>query len=212
MSCTLRITAKLHVTPLFDIRQQDVATAYREGLYEHLQNSLDLVAVSHLVICLQRAIAVSTFDGQHQAAARDFVGYHVGSLHGTVLTPSGTYRRDVATLAALDGTDAQRGYRAGRSWFFTESTPQERRLTDEYLIGRLYEISRECTEWHDPEEVWQYAIACLLGELSGHLFPITQEEHVYWEAERQVALTWMARQEARRDTELILAYPTSQQI
>ena len=124
MLSTLRITKKLHLIPVFDIRHQEVATAYREGLLEQLHDRPSLVPVSHLVTCLQQAVTVSTFDGRHQAAARDFVGYHFGSLHGTVITATSSYRRDVATLAALDTNDAQRGYLAGRYWFSTRQRPR----------------------------------------------------------------------------------------
>ena len=80
MLSTLHINKKLHVTPLCDIRHQEVANAYREGLLEQLRSGAPLVPVSSLVTCLQRSVAVSVFDGQHQEAARDFVGYHFGRL------------------------------------------------------------------------------------------------------------------------------------
>lgn len=114
MSSTLPITDKLSATPLFDIRHQEVAIAYREGLLEQLHHQAHLVPVSSLVTCLQRSVARSVFDGKHQEAARDFVGYHFGRCHGTVITRTGGYRCDVATLAALDTDGARRGYLAGR--------------------------------------------------------------------------------------------------
>lgn len=101
----------------------------------------------------------------------------------------------------LDTNDARRGYLAGRHFFFYEATPQERRLTDTFLIERFHEIAQECTAWHDADAVWQYAIAGILGELSGQVFPVGQEEHAYWEAQEQVVLVEMAQQQARRDTE-----------
>ncbi|MGB8347595.1 MAG: hypothetical protein WCD86_22120, partial [Ktedonobacteraceae bacterium] len=167
---------------LCDIHQQEVAHAYVVGLSEFLYHYRDLVPVSILVNQLQENL--STFDGQHQAAARKFVGYHFGAMHGAVLTETGNLRQDVSTLAALDTIDARRGYRAGRRWFFYEATPQERRMSDTYLIERLYEITEDCTEWHDNAgQVWQYTIACYLGELSGHAFPLTQKERARWDAQ-----------------------------
>jgi len=124
MVTTLRITKKLYVTSLCDIRHKEVANAYIEGLYDYLYNRCELVTVSHFVECLQRTITLSTFDGQHQTAARDFVGYHIGAIHGTILTDTGSVRQDVATLAALDTKDARRGYRAGRHYVFYEAMPQ----------------------------------------------------------------------------------------
>lgn len=201
MSHTLRITKKLHVTPLCDIRHQEVANAYIEGLYEHLYNRRELVPISYLVSCLQRTITLFTFDGQHQTAARNFVGYHVGAMHGTILTDTGSVRHDVATLAALDTKDARCGYRAGRHYVFYEATPQEQRLTDDYLIERLHEIADECTTWHDTDSVWRYAIASIFGELSGQFFPLTQEECAYWEAQERVARAELERQQTECDTE-----------
>jgi hypothetical protein len=164
MATTLRISKKLHVTPLCDIRHKEVANAYIEGLYDYLYNRRELVIVSHFVECLQRSIILSIFDGQHQTAARDFIGYHIGAMHGTILTDTGSVRHDVTTVPALDTKDARRGYRAGLHYVFYEATPQERRLTDDYLIERLHEIAAECTAWHDADSVWRYAIATILGE------------------------------------------------
>ncbi len=121
--------------------------------------------------------------------------------HGTIITDTGSVRHDVATLAALDTKDARRGYRAGRHYFFYEAMPQERRLTDAYLIEQLHEIADECTTWHDADSVWRYGIASILGELSGQVFLLTQEEQTYWEAQERAARAEMAQQDARRDTE-----------
>lgn len=108
-------------------------------------------------------------------------------MHGTILTDTGSVRHDVTTLAALDTKDAGRGYRAGRHYVFFEAAPQERRLADDYLIERLHEIAAECTAWHDADSVWRYAVATILGELSGQVFPVTQEEQAYWEAQERAA-------------------------
>lgn len=128
-----------------------------------------------------------------------------------MITANGSSRRDVATLAALDTTDAKRGYLAGRHWFFYEATPHECRLSDDDLIERLHEIANECTAWHDPDEVWQYVIACYIAELSGPVFPVTREEQAYWETQDQEALAWMTQQQARPDTDLLPTYPMLQE-
>jgi hypothetical protein len=146
------------------------------------------------VSCLQHSITLSVFDGQNQVAVRGFVGYHNGSLHGTIITTTGSVRQNVATLAMLDTNDARRGYLAGRHFFFYEATPQKRRLTDTFLIERFHEIAQECTTRHDADAVWQYAIAGMLGELSEQVFPAGQEEHAYWEAQEQAVLAEMAQQ------------------
>lgn len=209
---TLRITDTLTVTPLFDIRRKEVARAYVDGLDEQLHRARELLSVTSIVASLRQAIADSVFDGRHPTAAREFVGYLFGRLHGTVVTATGSTCQEVATLAALDSKDAWRGYLAGRHWFFREATPRERRLSDDYLIERFHELARNCTEWHDPDEVWQYSIASYLGEVSGYLFfPVTQEEHAYWEAQDREAQAWMARQQARRETEPLSGYPLLQE-
>ncbi len=211
MTHTLRITKKLRVTPLYDIRHQEVASAYVEGLSESLSNRCEHVSVSYLVSCLQRTIPLFTFDGQHHDASRDFVGYHLGAMHGTILTEAGSIRQGVATLTALDTKDARRGYRAGRNYFFYEAAPQERRLSDDYLIERFSEIAAECTAWHDADSTWQYAIACVLGELSGHVFPLTQEEQASWEAQERAVREELARPQARHDTEPLSDSPLLQE-
>ena len=201
MSHALRITKRLHVTPLCDIHQQEAAQAYVEGLYESLSNHRKPVSISFLVSRLQRAIARSVFDGQHQHAARHFVGYHLGAMHGTILTENGIIRQDGDILAVLDTADARRSYCAGRHWFFYEAMSQEQRVSDDYLIGQLSEIAEGCTRWHDPDAVWQFTIACILGELSGQVFLLTQEEQTCWDAQERAARIALARQDTQRNTE-----------
>lgn len=101
----------------------------------------------------------------------------------------GTLRSDVTALVDLeDNQDAISGYKAGRQWFFEEATPDERTITDEQLIQRLRELTMDAETWHDPEGVWFFTVGCLLGELSGHLFPLSQEEQRQWEAEAEAAM------------------------
>lgn len=206
MPTILQITSRLHVTPLFDIQHEDVTQSYREGVSDSLRHADKPIPLTSLLTCLKRAIAVQVFDGRHPEAARDFVGFHLGRIHGAVLTVHGACRRDVTTLVSLDSKEALRGYRAGRRWFFEEATVQERCLTDTYLFERLEELAREAPDWHDdPDGTRQFALSSLIGELSGYLFPVTPQEQ-----ERQQALAWLAQQEARatqRDTESLDAIP-----
>jgi hypothetical protein len=180
---TLQLTATLQITPLFDVQHEDVAHAYREGLQSRLQTDQDLLAVSFLVNSLHSAIERNWFDQRHEAQFRQFVGFIFGEIHGKVLTPNGKRRSDATTLVTLKSRDDQRGYRAGRLWFFYEATPDERTLTDNELLKRLREYVTDSVMWGDPEEVWSYTVACLLGELSGHLFPLTAQEQQAREAE-----------------------------
>ena len=48
------------------------------------------------------------------------------------------------------------------------------------LIERLQELERESVEFHEEENTWYYALGCVLGELSGLLFPATSEEYAHW--------------------------------
>jgi hypothetical protein len=195
---TLRITATLQITPLIDIQHEDVAQSYREGVSKSIRYYDEPVPTSYLLTCLQRAIALRVFDGRDQEAARDFVGFHLGNLHGGVLTAHGILRPNVTTLATLDSKNAQRGYHAGRHWFFEEIEPYERRWTDDLIVERFAELAREAPAWNrDPEGVWQFALGCLIGELSGYLFPVTSKERTLWDRERQTALAELAKQDAR---------------
>ncbi len=207
LTTTLRITSTLQITPLLDIQHEDVRQPYREGMSDSIRHSSEPIPLTYLLTCLKQAIAVQVFDGQHQEAARAFVGFHLGSIHGAVLTAKGHRRPDVTTLVSLESRDAIRGYRAGRHWWFEEAEPQERRWTDNYVVERLHELALDAPEWHDdPEGVWQFTLACLMGELSAHMFPVTPKEQARWERERQEARTWLARQEAQglqRETEPI---------
>src|SRR5438874_13740708 len=123
MLTTLRITSTVQITPLFDIQHEEVAQSYREGVSDSILHSDEPLPLTYLLTCLKRAIAVRVFDGQQQEAAHDFVGFHMGNLHGAVLTAHGTRRSDVTTLALLEGKHALRGYRAGRHRFFEEAEP-----------------------------------------------------------------------------------------
>jgi len=203
---TLRITSTVQITPLLNIQREDVRQSYREGMSESIRHSSEPIPLTYLLTCLKQAISVQVFDGQHQQSARAFVGFHLGSIHGAVLTTKGTRRPTVTTLTLLESKDAIRGYRVGRNWWFEEAEPHEQRWTDDYVVERFHELALDAPEWRDPEEVWQYTLACLMGELSGHLFPVTPEEQARWERERQEARTWLARQEAQglqRETEPI---------
>ena len=91
----------------------------------------------------------------------------------------------MTTLAHLDHRDAKRGYRAGREFYFVDAEPHERRYTEYSLIERLRESVSEMASWHDGESTWFFAVGCLLGELSGQLFPITPTEQRVYLPQRQ---------------------------
>ena len=101
-------------------------------------------------------------------------------------------------LARFENDHARRGYGVEREWYFVESLieqPDERTYIDSSLLERLHEIESESIEFHDKEDTWYYALDCILGELSGQLFPATAEESARWETDRHF---WQA--EAERTT------------
>lgn len=92
-------------------------------------------------------------------------------------------------------------YTAGRCYFFYEATPQKRHFTDDYLIERLHEIAEECTAWPIADSVWRYAITGILGEASGQIFAVTQEEQAYLESQERVARAELAWEQPQRNNE-----------
>ncbi len=111
--------------------------------------------------------------------------------HGGVLSPhTGQLRPNVNALIVLDSPDVARGYRVGREAFFHEVEPHYR-YSEHTLIEHLHELIREEPCWKEPEEIWGYALGCLLGELSGFLFPETAEEARAWQ---ETCRIWEARE------------------
>lgn len=124
------------------------------------------------------------FDGQHESQLYRHIGFTLGEIHGAVLGSNGSLQPNVTTLVTLHDQDTAHGYQAGRTFYFLEaSRPEEWYPTDTSLIERLRELADEPERYHDSTEVIRYNIGTLLGELSGHLFPWTPEEHHTWERE-----------------------------
>lgn len=106
--------------------------------------------------------------------------------HGGILSPrTGQYRSDVTTLAYLDHRDAKHGYRAGREFYFVDAEPHEQRYTESSPIERLHESVDEMAVYRDSERTWFFYVGCLLGELSGPLFPMTLAEQQVYLPQRQ---------------------------
>lgn len=87
--------------------------------------------------------------------------------------------------AHLDHPETKRGYRASREFFFVDAEPHERRITEGDLVERLHESITEMTSWKDGDGTWFFSMACLLGELSGHLFPMNEHERKAYLPQRQ---------------------------
>lgn len=60
-------------------------------------------------------------------------------------------------------------------------------MSDDQVIERLRDLTKDAPNWHDPEVVWFFTVGCLLGELSGQPFPLTEQERRQWEAETEAA-------------------------
>jgi len=90
-------------------------------------------------------------------------------------------------LACFVNSEAAHGYAIGRQWYFVDAQPdEERTYTDTRLIERLQGLERQSVEFHDEEDTWYHSLGCILGELSGQLFPMTAQDTALWqELERQ---------------------------
>jgi hypothetical protein len=192
------MATKVQVNPLIDIRNATFATNYEQGIYRRLygwqqhgevkaQGPLpDSFLVENLKMCAQ----VQHFDGHHEEQLQKEIGYFIGMLHGGILSPAtGQLRPEVITLVTFTNQDTARGYRVGREYFCHEAETQACRYTDGGLIERLSESVIEMVDWKDTDATWNYTIGCILGELSGQLFPETQQERQEWEEECQKVLT-----------------------
>jgi len=176
-------TKQQSVIPLIDIQSAAFAEQYERGVSWSMygdEQGKGPVPASYLVTNLQQYAERGYFE-QRGPSHLHYLGFLIGMYHGGVLEPStGQLRPDVTTFAHLDHRDAKRGYRAGREFFFVEAEPHERRMTEGYLLERLRESVTEMAHWKDVDSTWFFSVGCLLGELSGHLFPMNgQERKVY---------------------------------
>jgi hypothetical protein len=97
----------------------------------------------------------------------------------------------VSALIVFDHPETTRGYRVGREAFFHEVEPGYR-YSEHTLTEHLHELVMDAPCWKEPEGTWNYTLGCLLGELSGFLFPETHEEEQAWQ---EACRTWEAEQE-----------------
>lgn len=188
-------TRKQLVPPLLDFESVEFAEQYERGMwwsmYGERQNK-GLVPTSYLVSNL-KAYAQQGHFTKPDPFYRHHLGFYIGMYHGGVLDPATKQPyADVTTLAHLDHPDAERGYRAGREFFFVDAEPHEQRLSESYLIERIQQDVIEMVHWRNGDATWFFAVGCLLGELSGSLFPMDEDEQqVYLPASYQM-------QQARR--------------
>lgn len=187
----LQIVSHVHVTPLLTIHHPPFAKLYRDGVYWSLYKERCTRPLSdHYMLENVRATLRETdVDGQH-AFWLPTLGFHFGRLHGAILSPrTGQPRPDVTALARFEHDHARHGYDVGRQWYFIDALieqPDDRTYTDASLIERLQELECESLHFHEEIDTWYYALGCILGELSGQLFPATSEEYARWEREHRL--------------------------
>lgn len=180
---------KLSPLPLLDIQSTAFAEQYELGAWWGMSGEREgkgPLPASYLVNNLTASAQHGSFP-YSDPSYQHHLGFYIGMYHGGVLDQTtGACLAGVSTLARLDHPDAQQGYRAGREYFFVEADPPGQRLSERYLIERIQQDVVEMVHWRDTDATWFYAVGCLLGELSGSLFPQTPEEAHAW---REVSCT-----------------------
>lgn len=172
--------AKHNVFPLLDIHNEQFADQYQLGAWwaRYGDEQGDGPQPDNYFIAnITRLIDNGHFHDL-QSAWFPNVGFFLGMVHGGILDPeTGLLRLNLTTLVYLSDPYTIRGYRAGRVWFFYEANPNECRLTDTYIMQRFHELATESHTFRDVQGTINFALGCLLGELSGQVFPLTQQEH-----------------------------------
>jgi hypothetical protein len=203
-------TEQQQVTSLVDFDTSIFAEHYQQGLHWLLfeqHGHAGPLSDEDIVATFKSFAHAGLFDGEQEQSLRRAVGAYLGAIHAGVLSPAtGQLRPGVAALTTLCNPDAARGYRAGREWFFVDAELHECRYTESRLIERLRESVLEMVHWQDGEPTWFFVIGCLLGELSGHLFPMSGQEQREYIPQRQRLEE--ARQQ-HRDAQKHLAQPAT---
>jgi hypothetical protein len=182
---TFRLTKTVAIPPLVKLHNPPFLKWYRTGILwcHNDREGEGPLEGRYLADNLLRHMEKGSFNGgQHDNILYQWIAFYVGMIHGGVLLPNGTLRGDVTTLVTLDDRETQRGYGAGRSYFFLDAdTDEERNLTDIALVNRMKRYAVDHMAYHESLESWYYVIGNILGELSGHVFPWTREEHKAYE-------------------------------
>jgi hypothetical protein len=191
---TLQITKKLRITPLLDIQSATFAERYVTGVrwrlfgwHEHGEVEAQGPLPEHyLMNNLKMCAQIDRFDGRHDIPLRKDIGFFLGMLHGGVLTPDGTLRPDAKTLVVLHSKDFREGYTRGRRDYFMQY--EEIVHTEDELLELLKAHAKDNLYLGKEQSTLHWAIGCTVGEFSGQLFPMTEQEqsrqhpapHVRW--------------------------------
>lgn len=209
MTTPLRITSHIQIIPLLDIQHPPFEKLYRDGVYWSLftVRCANPLSDRYMLENIRAILNETDVDGQY-AYWLPYIGFHLGRMHGAILSAqTGHVRHGITALACFVDADAKWGYDVGRHWYFIDALveqPDNRTYTDASLIERLQELERESLGFHQGESTWYYAYGCILGELSGQLFPATSEEYARWEAEdRRVLAEYEQERRQPRYTDLV---------
>jgi hypothetical protein len=185
---------KQSVTPLIDIHSGAFAEQYEHGVWWRMhgdEQGTGPLPVSYFVINLRQYEERRYFQ-QHDQSALSHLGFFIGMYHGGILSPqTGQLRPDVTTLAILDHPEAKRGYAAGRTCYFHEPDAGYRYSESEFIEHLESLVINNPYTRKDNALTWYHTLGCLLGELSGQVFPETPKERAAWEAECRY---WAARE------------------
>jgi hypothetical protein len=165
-----------NIIPILDFQSVKLAGQYWLGVQHGMQQSNGPQTDQYLIETPTRCIMTVQFHP---------VVYYLGVVHGSLLDPQTCeLRSQVSTLVRLTDAEVRRGYAAGRVWFFVDTaTEQERRLTDMLVMQHLHELASQEYRHVDKHICISFSIGCLLGELSGSLFPWTVQEQECFEQE-----------------------------
>ncbi len=186
MAKTLQITSQLSVTPFLEVQDAIFAKHYSYGVHWSLfgeREGSGLLDDSYFVNNFMQDVTHGWFDRQHEQAISQSIGFCLGMIHGGMLLPDGTQQSDITALVCIQNQGFARGYQIGRAWFFNEAEPHERiKMTDRDFVARLQRFVDEEESLHPgyfqmgATDLVYWYIGCLLGELSGYIFPQKKEE------------------------------------
>ncbi len=189
---TLQITKKLHITPLLEIQSATFAKRYVTGVRwrlfgwrEHGEiEAQGPLPEDYLIDNLKLCAQINHFDVRHEEPLRADIGFFLGMLHGGVLTPDGALRPDARTLVIIHTKDFRAGYERGRRDYFTRY--EEIAHTEDDLLDLLTARAKENLYLGREQDMLRWAIGSTVGELSGRLFPLPQQERPHQHPTTQV--------------------------
>jgi len=189
---TLQISKKLHITPLIDIQSATFAERYVGGVYWRLfgwrtHGEIEAqgpLPEDYLIDNLKMCAKINRFDGRHDDSLRADIGFFLCMLHGGVLTPAGTLRPDATTLVIIHTSNFREGYERGRRDYFTRY--EDLVHTEDELLDLFKARAQDNLYLGREQDTLRWAIGCTVGELSGRLFPLTQQQHLHQHPTSQV--------------------------